>query len=279
MEQRNTHTVRVNNHKVHYYEHGSSTAPTLLLLHGFRSSYEGLLKQGAEFSEYHVIIPDLPGYGLSDELLGKNTVPAYAECIAGFITALGLTNVTIIGHSFGSLIGLICAINHPEKVQRLVLISPIPDVSVTTKATSIYYQIGRVLPSPLRRKWLTSRTIHRPVRQYIMRTNDPQLREQIMLEGERELDVLKPGINIQNFLSLSSINPSDWAEQLKIPTLVIIGRDDRVASVSAIKHAYRRPHTTIQAVGHMGHYAPSEIPDRVASITKRWLASHKITNT
>src|SRR4051812_22702450 len=103
----NSYFIELQGRKVHYWESHPEMKPTILMLHGFRSSHEGLLKLAREFSHYHLIIPDFPGYGLTDELTGNHSVLAYAEFVADFVRALQLTNITVLGHSFGALVGLI----------------------------------------------------------------------------------------------------------------------------------------------------------------------------
>jgi len=245
------------------------------MLHGFRSSHQGLMKLANEFPDHHLIIPDFPGYGQTSELTGEHTVHAYAQFIAGLIQQLGLTQVTLMGHSFGALVGLAYAAEHPEALLNLVLISPVPRPNLVSRAGSLYYLIGRALPAPLDRQWLTNRTLHRPVRNFVMRTNDPVIHAEVMSEGERELDELSAKINIQNYFSLSSIDPTPWLESITLPTLVIAGDSDKLTRLSDVIHSYQYPQVTLKVIEGMGHFAPAEIPLEISLSVQRWLAHER----
>lgn len=241
------------------------------MLHGFRSSHEGLMKLAHEFPEHHLIIPDFPGYGQTDELGDKHTVGAYAEFVANFLDELDLKNVTLLGHSFGALIALTYAAENPGRVLDLVLISPVPKPTIVSRAGTLYYRIGGALPAPLNRHWLTNRTIHRPVRSLIVRADDPVLRAEVMSEGEKELEVLKPHINVQNYLSLASIDPSPWLDKIDRPILVIAGDADPLTHLSDVTRTYTHPSVTLKIIPGMGHFAPAEIPARIAETARQWL--------
>lgn len=69
-----------------------------------------------------VIVWDAPGCGLSDDVPTGWTASDWASATAGFIAALGLTRPAIAGFSFGSVIALLLARDHPEAVGGLVLV-------------------------------------------------------------------------------------------------------------------------------------------------------------
>jgi pimeloyl-ACP methyl ester carboxylesterase len=275
----NSHIIQVNGLAVHYWESNPQLKRTLVMLHGFRSSHQGLMKLAQEFPDHHLIIPDFPGYGLTDELAEGNTVPAYADVIGGLIEALGLENVTVIGHSFGALVGLAYAAEHPQRVLNLVLVSPVPKATLASRAGGLYYLIGRALPAPLDRRWLTNRHLQRPVRNFVMRTNDPVIHAEVMSEGERELEDLRPNINLENYFSLASINPSIWLDQLTVNTLIVAGDSDRVTRLADVVHTYQHPLVSIQVIEGMGHFAPAEIPADISHTVQAWLAGQRSNTT
>jgi len=89
--------VSVDGHKVFYREAGSKTAPTILLLHGFPTSshmFRNLIP--ALGDRYHVVAPDLPGFGFSDapdRNRFRYTFEHLAEVIASFTDAIGLKSI------------------------------------------------------------------------------------------------------------------------------------------------------------------------------------------
>jgi 1,2-diacylglycerol 3-beta-galactosyltransferase len=266
-------SIKVRGLRIHYLESRSEITETIVMLHGFRSSHEGLMKLADQFPNSHLIIPDFPGYGESDELqTGNNTVTAYANVIAGLIRKLKLTNVTLLGHSFGALVGLACAAEHPTFVQRLIMVSPVPRPNIVTRAGGIYYRIGRALPAPLDREWLTNSAIQKQMRGYIVRTDDPVIYAEVMSEGERELKNLHANINLENYFSLSSIDPAKWLTQLKtLPVLVVTGDADPLTPLEDVIIGYQLPGITLKVIEGMGHFSPAEIPVDIANVIRQWM--------
>jgi pimeloyl-ACP methyl ester carboxylesterase len=114
--------IRVDGSQVFYREGGESTAPALLLLHGFPSSsaqYQALMERLED--RYHVIAPDYPGFGQSVPLDGATSFDRLADVIEGFTDAKGLDAFSLYMFDFGSPVGFRLATRHPERVQALVL--------------------------------------------------------------------------------------------------------------------------------------------------------------
>jgi pimeloyl-ACP methyl ester carboxylesterase len=115
-------TTRVDGTEVFYREGGEGSARTLLLLHGFPSSsaqYQVLMERLED--RYHVIAPDLPGFGQSPPLEGPATFDRLADVIEGLTDALGLQRFSMYMFDFGSPVGFRLATRRPERVEALVL--------------------------------------------------------------------------------------------------------------------------------------------------------------
>jgi len=110
--------------KVFYREAGSQQAPTILLLHGFPTSshmFRDLIPALAE--HYHIVAPDLPGFGFSDAPDRKNfhyTFDHVARVMDGFIHGIGLTRYAIYVFDYGAPVGLRLALAHPERVTAII---------------------------------------------------------------------------------------------------------------------------------------------------------------
>lgn len=116
------HSIRAGDTTWSYYEGGQGQ--TLVLLHGYASSKEVWLKVAKELTpHFHLIIPDLPGWGESSRNDGANyDIDAQAKRLAEFAQALGLRHFTLVGHSMGGAIAGVYAAEHPEAVERLALV-------------------------------------------------------------------------------------------------------------------------------------------------------------
>lgn len=116
------HSVQVGDTNWVYYEGGQG--PTLLMLHGFAASKEVWLKQMEQLSpHFHVIAPDLPGWGESTRVDGASyNIDAQASRLQAFVEALHLPKLVLIGHSMGGAIAGVYAAEHPDHVAELALL-------------------------------------------------------------------------------------------------------------------------------------------------------------
>jgi pimeloyl-ACP methyl ester carboxylesterase len=117
--------VNVNQHRTAYIRHGQG--PPLILLHGYAGAIWNWEHQieplGRRFT---LFIPDLIGQGLSDKPRIAYTPAFYVEWVRGFLDAVGVRRAAIVGHSMGAGLALSLALTHPDRVDRLVLISGFP---------------------------------------------------------------------------------------------------------------------------------------------------------
>jgi len=110
--------------KIFYREAGQKSAPTLLLLHGFPTSshmFRNLIPPLAD--RYHVIAPDLPGFGFSDAPDSKRfryTFEHLAAVIDKFVQTIGTERYGIYVFDYGAPVGLRLALAHPERVTAIV---------------------------------------------------------------------------------------------------------------------------------------------------------------
>ena len=117
-------TVRIDDLSIFYREAGDPHAPTLLLLHGFPTSshmYRDLIPALAD--RYHVVAPDLPGFGFSDAPDRKRfryTFENLAKVIDSFTQVIGLDRFAIYVFDYGAPVGLRLALAHPERVTAII---------------------------------------------------------------------------------------------------------------------------------------------------------------
>ena len=114
----------VDGHKIFYREAGNATSPTVLLLHGFPTSshmYRNLIPLLAD--RYHVIAPDLPGFGFSDapdRTKFKYSFDNLAKVIDRFTEVVGLKTYAVQVFDYGAPVGLRLALAHPERVLAII---------------------------------------------------------------------------------------------------------------------------------------------------------------
>lgn len=109
---------------IFYREAGSPARPTIVLLHGFPSSshmYRELIPKLA--GRYHVVAPDLPGFGHSDQPAMADfdyTFAHYADVMDEFLTAIGVRRYSIYVMDYGSPVGFRLFVKHPERIEAIV---------------------------------------------------------------------------------------------------------------------------------------------------------------
>jgi pimeloyl-ACP methyl ester carboxylesterase len=96
----------------------------LLIVHGGGKGARAWRKNAESLSKnFRVYIPDLPGFGYSESANGRFDLPDYIDFVANFAEAVGIDSFYLMGHSIGGGISLHYALQFPQKVKGLVLIS------------------------------------------------------------------------------------------------------------------------------------------------------------
>jgi pimeloyl-ACP methyl ester carboxylesterase len=125
-------TTPVDGREIAFVDRGEGEP--VLFVHGLGSNLSLWREALDAFDGSHrVLALDLPGYGLS----GKDDVPGtmsfFAEVVTGFLDERGLDTVTVVGVSMGGQVGLTLALQSPERVRRLALVSPAGIESFTSE--------------------------------------------------------------------------------------------------------------------------------------------------
>ncbi len=99
--------------------------PPLLFLHGLSGSWPNWLEQLPLFaSTRRVIAVDLPGFGHSPMPSEPISISGYARTIDALLDTLDVDAAAVVGNSMGGFVSAELAINFPQRVERLVLVSP-----------------------------------------------------------------------------------------------------------------------------------------------------------
>jgi pimeloyl-ACP methyl ester carboxylesterase len=118
------HRVAVDDKQIFYREAGSKSHPALLLLHGFPTSshmFRDLIP--ALCDRYHVVAPDLPGFGFSDapdRTKFRYTFDNLAKTISRFTESIGLDRFALYIFDYGAPVGLRLALAHPERITAII---------------------------------------------------------------------------------------------------------------------------------------------------------------
>jgi pimeloyl-ACP methyl ester carboxylesterase len=119
-----------------YYEMGAPSAPALIMIHGLGDEADTWRHVIGPLSErYQVIALDLPGFGRSDALRARRSysLTFLRDTLLELMDVLGFANATWMGHSLGAVIAQSAALEQPERVAQLFLVSG----SLTTRAQKL----------------------------------------------------------------------------------------------------------------------------------------------
>jgi pimeloyl-ACP methyl ester carboxylesterase len=138
--------VEVDSLRVHYQEAGDKTSPALVLIHGFASSTLVWSKVFLSLAEagFRVIAVDLLGFGYSGKPRnGEYTIAGRAHLLMGLLNRLGIRRATLVGSSYGGAVAATCALDHPHRVEKLVL------VGTVNNNRPLRFRLMRIFGSPV----------------------------------------------------------------------------------------------------------------------------------
>jgi pimeloyl-ACP methyl ester carboxylesterase len=268
--------VDVNGGRIHYIEAGQG--PTLLLVHGLGAQSGNFTHSLVErlTSAFHVVVIDRPGSGYSTRPRGAPAgIRVQAGTISGVIEALGLERPVVVGHSLGGAVALALALDHPERVAALALVSPLTQLEETPPP--VFKALA--IESPVRR-WLMTRTVAIPAS--ILRSAtvlqsvfapDPVPRDYATAGGG--LLGLRPSSVYATSSDLVAVREDMPAlvaryPSMRLPVGILFGRDDHILDYH--RHgeltASQIPEARLELVDG-GHMLPLTAPDEVAEFVKR----------
>ena len=130
--------INIDGHKIRYLESGTSEK-TLVLIHGLGASSERWTPVIPSLSKnFHVIIPDLIGFGYSDKPLVDYTIDYFLDFLDKFFITCNISNLSLMGSSLGGQICAEYAAIHPQKIEKLILISPSGIMKQSTASLDAY---------------------------------------------------------------------------------------------------------------------------------------------
>jgi pimeloyl-ACP methyl ester carboxylesterase len=111
--------------RMHWAELGESAdKPPLVLLHGLTDCYRSWRRLAPRLArDRRVLVPDLPGHGLSSRPDASYELRWYADVLARWMDAAGVDRADVAGHSFGGGVAQMMLLRCPRRIRRLVLVS------------------------------------------------------------------------------------------------------------------------------------------------------------
>jgi len=279
-------TESVNGFKIFYREAGVPGNPVVLLLHGFPTSshmFRNLIPQLAD--DYHVIAPDLPGFGFSDAPGHDQfhyTFENVAKVMGDFTEQLGLKKFAIYIFDYGAPTGLRMALRFPERISAIISQNGnayVEGLSKDWAPVQAYWE----KPTHEHREALRKlQTLETTRWQYYHGVTDPEERiapeaialDQALLDrpqsGEIQLDL------IGDYKTNVALYPAfqEFFRKHRPPTLAVWGKNDPFF-LPAGAEAYRRDNPAAKVVFYdTGHFALETHAAEIGAEIQSFLGAH-----
>lgn len=267
--------------EIAYWTHHEASKPSLLLVHGFTGSHEGFQYLVQLLKDFHLIIPDLPGFGVSPLPHESMTLKHLGELLVEFTESLQLDSLPyVLGHSMGSLVVAEAIRHRPGLYQKkLILISPVPSAIglidsrwLGAAAGQLHFSASHRLPFVGKRLAISKKITK-------FSTN------MIMTAREKPLKTAIHSHHIDNLNYISSIG---WYSRLHrqinktgvdryrqafrpFDVLIINGNKDSVTPIGKQKNVAKILNAKLKIIENVGHLSHYETPAALATEIRDFL--------
>lgn len=239
---------------IHYLEAGSG--PTIILVHGLGDDARIWMPEiGPLARRFHVIALDQIGFGRSDKPLLDYRPQTFVDFLDQFIATLHLGQVIIVGHSFGGWVAALLAIDHPQRVDKLVLVD-------SAGMSALSDALGPRVRRALRLSSVEDFRLLAPLTFYDARYHDPNTSYESAFASHLAAgDSFTVG-RIIDSLERGEDTVDEHLTQIDRPTLIVWGGQDALIPLrfgEYLKNAI--PSARLVTLDHCGHEPQLECPE------------------
>jgi pimeloyl-ACP methyl ester carboxylesterase len=238
---------------VHYLEAGEMHSTTLLLLHG---GFGGAMTQWQPSipylaEEFHIIAPDLPGFGASERLPAL-TIAALLDWLQRLLQALGIEQAAVVGSSLSALLARQFAIDHPKIVPAAILVNggQIPASTPFERLVGSLPLISSIIFRSLSRNMLSDASLSKAV--HVQNVLTPAFTEAVRRDQA----------GLAGLMRALTISPVLDASPIRIPALILWGENDQLTPLAQGKMlAAAIPGAKFYPIANCGHLPQIEEPE------------------
>jgi pimeloyl-ACP methyl ester carboxylesterase len=230
----------------------SGEGDPILLHHGYTASRVNWMPVAERLeTRYRVILMECRGTGESEHTADGYTLEQYAADVIGVAGHLGLERFTFAGHSMGGGIGYVLGLTYPERIERLVLMAPVPadgipgDTPLPAQPTEddrktmlAGYQAMRFRPEVETDEWFEDRVRH------VLSVSN--------------------GHYVGGAKAMRALHVGDRLSELTMPVFMIAGAADGLLPAN-LKDFARLPNATLEVFSRAGHEVAIHEPEGVAN--------------
>jgi len=270
--------VEIDGTPINYVDVGSAGLhEPVVLVHGLGGQWQNWLENNPRLAQgRRVLALDLPGHGLTPEPAdGEISISGYGRCVDAFCEQLGLGTVEVVGNSMGGFIAAEVAIQFPERVSRLALVSA-AGISSADALRAPILTVGRLASAiatntAARYRKLAARPITRHASLALVARHPRLLKADLAYEGFFK-GAGKPGFDA----ALRACLDYDFRDRLpdvKVPTLIVWGEKDSIIPVRDANEFERLiPDSRKLVMRDTGHIPMAERPQAFNDALTEFLA-------
>jgi pimeloyl-ACP methyl ester carboxylesterase len=254
--------ITVNGIRIHYYVLGPEAGPPVVLVHGLGGRADDWQNLAPYLTRagYRVYLPDLPGYGQSEQPATFSfSVPDEASIVVSFLDALHLGQIDLGGWSMGGWIVQRVAAAHPERIRHLMLFDSAGLYAKPTWNTALFTPTN---PQELDQLDALLMPHPPPVPDFVARD--------ILRASQNNAWVVKRAL--ASMLTGRDVT-DELLPQLRMPVLLVWGGEDRITPLALGKTMHKLiPQSNLEVIAGCGHLAPSQCAAQAAPAVQAFLA-------
>jgi pimeloyl-ACP methyl ester carboxylesterase len=253
---------------LNYFHTGPSTLPgtppaldrgeLLVFLHGAGSNGHTWHHQLQHVEASHSALAlDFPAHGRSGGTEGLPDLDAHVRCLAEFADALHLRPAVLVGRALGGAVAVAFAAAHPGRVRALVLVAMPARFAIPQASLDTWRDV----------------TMGRATQPFAMNLFSPKVDMAVVRECFMEQVKTDPRVRYTDLRACNGVDLSGRLAALRLPTLVITGRDDHFAPPDQAEAVQRLvPGARLAVVDDAGHMLTSEQPAAFNAAVEGFLA-------
>lgn len=261
-------TMELNGTEIWFDDTGGD-GEVVLFHHGYTGSHDTwpeIIEQLGAHRRY--VMMDCRGAGDSGRPDDETyTLEQYTADVIALVDALGIDTFTYVGHSMGGGIGFLLGLDHGDRLDKLVLVAPVPSGGV---------QMPTDMRSAAAELWRSGNE-DELLRQRIVGAARPETVDEVGAKAAvgRNLSV-SSGHYEQSWESMERFDVTDRLDTLRTPTLVFAGAADGLIRAN-VEDYLRLPKASLQVFNRVGHQVPGDVPEQFAATLEDFLTNGVVT--
>jgi pimeloyl-ACP methyl ester carboxylesterase len=233
-----------------HHEVAGSGSHTIVLTHGLAGSGTLWREQVRGLSgEFRMVTWDLRGHGESGAATGTFTLADLAEDLGSVIDDVGIDRAVVLGHSAGGVIAMRFALDHPERVEALILVGTAGQCN--ERAANFYEQLAALAVED------GMESVHRNLG--------------LAAEGATAGDPVTFARVARCMANLLNEPLTPEVERIRCPTLIIVGGRDFLGAGGSVILSRRIPGSRLEIVPERGHGIFLEDPESFNAMVKEFV--------